>query len=216
MINHESSNNIESEVIPVANTSIIRIDGRNIVTMNYDEQKKDNLELKKANLELNKDNVELKKDNEKLKEDLESANRRNMLLQNYLVAIDERIGQTIFIEKVHKNRIYSQHKSIVTFKDGGRLYRGGVFLNENQCAVLDKSKSDNEFLNNLVSAIFGRKVLETSSITGVPSNRMKGKSCAESSSDASVLAPINNPKQKLKLDPELLQLTYGKTYFFKY
>lgn len=61
--------------------------------------------------ELKNENQELKKDNEKLTKDLESANRRNLLLQNYLVAADERIGQTVFIEKVPKNRIYSQHIS---------------------------------------------------------------------------------------------------------
>lgn len=144
-----------------------------------------------------------------MKQELENANKRNLLLQNYLVAADERIGQTIFIEKVHANRINSHHKSLKTFKDEGRIYRGGVFLNENQCAVLDTAKSDREFLNNLSTAIFGRKVLKTSSITGVPSNRMKGKNAAESACATSDSASNENSKRKSKLDPDLLQLTYG-------
>lgn len=85
------SNNNKSDAITVANTSTIMIDGRNVVTINFDE--------------LKNENQELKRENENLKKDLEISNRRNILLQDYLVAADERLGQTLFIEKVPKNVI---------------------------------------------------------------------------------------------------------------
>lgn len=81
-------------------------------------------------------------------------------------------------------------RNALNYKDGGRLYRGGVFLNKNKCSVLDKSNSDREYLNNLTAAIFGREVLKTHSISGTPSNNTKG--------------PAKN-----KLDSELVELIYG-------
>lgn len=59
------------------------------------------------------------------------------------------------------------------FKDGGRLYRDGVFLTKIPCYVLDKAKTDREFLNNLLVCVFGKAILTTHSITGKPCNKTK-------------------------------------------
>lgn len=64
-----------------------------------------------------------------------------------------------------------------------------------QCMVLDKSKDDREYLNNLTMAIFGREVLKTHSVTGRPSNKTKGSA-------------------KLKLDKNLVELVYGRLVSF--
>lgn len=53
------------------------------------------------------------------------------------------------------------------------MYKGDVFLSKDQCLVLDKSKSDNVYLNNLLTCIFGRDTLKEHSLTGRPSNRTK-------------------------------------------
>lgn len=74
---------------------------------------------------------------------------------------------------------------------------------------MDTAKNDREYLNNLMISIFGKKVLETSSITGAPSNRTKGKQVLESSSFTNAFNNDSKAKGKKKLDPDLLQLTYG-------
>lgn len=80
-----NSRNDKRELVVESSTSII-LNGDNIVTVNYDL--------------ITKENLELKQENQKLKEELDNANKRNRLLQNYLVAADERASQTLFIEKV--------------------------------------------------------------------------------------------------------------------
>lgn len=87
--NFEELNYKDPDFVSVPDTSFM-VDGQNVVTFNCDE--------------LTKENQELKQENNKLKQELENANKRNLLLQNYLVAADERLGQTLFIEKVHKIR----------------------------------------------------------------------------------------------------------------
>lgn len=143
-----------------------------IVTLNYDEliQKNKNLELEVQNLGISNQNLQVQ---------LESSNKRNLALQNYLVSVDERVPETLYIDKVivHKKKemIVKINKVLVASrKEGGRLYRGGIFLTKKQCAVLDKTNSDSEFINNLLVCLFGREILKSHSLTGRRSNRTKG------------------------------------------
>lgn len=69
------------------------VDGEDIVIINFDEMTT-KIEI------LTSENQAFKQENDSLKEELENANKRNTLLQNYLVAADERAAQTIYIEKV--------------------------------------------------------------------------------------------------------------------
>lgn len=64
-----------------------------------------------------------------------------------------------------------------------------------QCLVLDKSKNDRDYLNNLTKAIFGTEILKSHSLTGKPSNKTKGSG-------------------KLKLDKDLVKLIYGSKVTF--
>lgn len=64
-----------------------------------------------------------------------------------------------------------------------------------QCLVLDKSKNDRDYLNNLTTAIFGKDILKTHSVTERPSNKTKGIA-------------------KKMLDQNLLQLIYGSQLSF--
>lgn len=75
-------------------------------------------------------------------------------------------------------------------QDGGRLYSEGVFLNEMQCKVLDATRDHNKYVNNLVSAVFGRNILKNSSVTGSASKNYKYPA-------------------KTALDPLWVQLIYG-------
>lgn len=52
------------------------------------------------------DNQTLKTENHNLKTDLENANKRNLMLQNYLVEANERVQETMFEDRVKYNRTY--------------------------------------------------------------------------------------------------------------
>lgn len=67
--------------------------GANIVVLNFDEL---STKYSDALEEIKK----LKSENESLKGDLSKANRRNILLQDYLVEVDERVPELLFVEKV--------------------------------------------------------------------------------------------------------------------
>lgn len=72
------------------------LEGAEIIILNYDE-----LVLK--NSELSLENQKLSASNQALKEELKCAKKRNLALQNHLVAMDERVPETLYIEKVHLN-----------------------------------------------------------------------------------------------------------------
>lgn len=67
-----------------------------IITLNYDEliQKNKDLALEVQNLGVNNQNLQVA---------LESSNKRNLALQNYLVSVDERVPETLYIDKVNTN-----------------------------------------------------------------------------------------------------------------
>ncbi len=44
--------------------------------------------------------MRLKSENESLRTDLSKSDRRNKLLQDYLVAVDERVPEILFVDKV--------------------------------------------------------------------------------------------------------------------
>lgn len=66
-----------------------------IIVMNFDEIQKENCELK---AEIS----HLKQKNKGLDDDLQIANKRNLLLQNDLVEVNERVPEILFIEKVEE------------------------------------------------------------------------------------------------------------------
>lgn len=71
-----------------------------IITLNFDELKNKNNDLILEIEELKKELMESKNENNSLQIELESANKRNRLLQNILVEVDERVPETLFVEKV--------------------------------------------------------------------------------------------------------------------
>lgn len=77
--------------------------------MNFDDLKKQSTELslevndlKKQNEELNATVNQLKTEKENMHLEITNVNKRNVALQNYLVAMDERVPETLFIDKVKK------------------------------------------------------------------------------------------------------------------
>lgn len=79
----------------------------NIIVLNFDEIAKQNndliveLNVQKGQVnDLKAENENIKVENIKLKADLQNADKRNLLLQNYLVEANERVPETLFMEKV--------------------------------------------------------------------------------------------------------------------
>lgn len=69
------------------------LDGTNIIVLNFDE-------LTSKYDDATSEIIKLKSENEILQTELTKANRRNKLLQDYLVAVDERVLEILFVEKV--------------------------------------------------------------------------------------------------------------------
>lgn len=79
----------------------------NIIVLNFDEIAKQNndliveLNVQKGQVnDLKAENENIKVENIKLKADLQNADKRNLLLQNYLVEANEHVPETLFMEKV--------------------------------------------------------------------------------------------------------------------
>lgn len=79
----------------------------NIIVLNFDEITTQNndliveLNVQKGQVnDLKAENEKVKVENIKLKADLQNADKRNLLLQNYLVEANERVPETLFMEKV--------------------------------------------------------------------------------------------------------------------
>lgn len=67
-----------------------------IITFTYDE-------LLQKNEELSLENQNLHVSNQALKDELDCTKKRNLALQNHLVAINERVPETLYTEKVYLN-----------------------------------------------------------------------------------------------------------------
>lgn len=80
------------------------LDETNIIVLNFDE-------LTSKYDDATAEVIKLKSENENLQTELSKANRRNKLLQDYLVAVDERVPEILFVEKV-RNLMLNQAKTL--------------------------------------------------------------------------------------------------------
>lgn len=125
-------------------------DNRNVIMLDFDEVTKKNkdltIQLNGKEVVINELTVQVndyKLQIDSLKSELENVNKRNVMLQNYLLAAnaDNIIPEDLYVEKVK----HCDFDFIVVwfanfcffffsngYKDEGRLYRGGVFLNNAQ------------------------------------------------------------------------------------
>lgn len=72
--------------------------GTNIIVLNFDE-------LTTKYNDAISEKIKFKSENETLKTELSKANRRNKLLQDYLVDVDERVPEILFVEKVGNSKL---------------------------------------------------------------------------------------------------------------